>query len=442
MKEGYPSPEFSPMPAKRGKKEVKTHSLIGQVLEQKLQKKETRPPINQGEIFVPEESLTVILKLPKAERQAKIKEFKEKLTYQKEGLAKIQEEIITVIQAFPDTSYNQLFERAKDMGAQYGLDWWQEEVIRLLIQKYVEKHKAVQKARKEYPNDNDLFEAVFGRQPKGRVEVSEGPMTLYFKVQNPEDYTFIFSTAFLTKREPTAEEISRIQKSGGGLIKSSLLPGLEGAIIIENAVSPMPDGFPEQVRLHEEQHAITELFEKENRRLRNNWFLLPEAYFNVMAGGMKNLEKNLRRYFVYSRRAEEENITKNEILSFFKQGISTPETIKYLMEKDGLYDYLPKLDNDISTLFIAKLGQDNEPLIKKIAAEVFDRKKYEQSVEDAMEVFSALRKKGHTLEQTIALLQPEPFFKWKKTYKRLTGESIKNIQQNHAPLEVPDKKFQ
>ncbi|MEK7509076.1 MAG: hypothetical protein AAB568_04470, partial [Patescibacteria group bacterium] len=119
---------------------------------------------------------------------------------------------------------------------------------------------------------------------------------------------------------------------------------------------------------------------------------------------------------------------KNEILSFSKQGVSAQEFVKYLTEKNGLYDSLSNLDRHLSPHLMAALGQDHEPLIKKITGEVFNREKHEQSVKDAINVFSALRKKGYTLEQTIALLQPEPLFQWKKTYKRLTGESIEKSQ--------------
>lgn len=423
MKEGPKSPESGPPQASLKDAYDKTRSFLSQVLEEKA-KKEQESPLKPGETFTPEDEIKKIKELPKEGRPAKLREIKEKLAYQKKGLAKIQEELIKTIRANPNATYAQLFDQATEAGAQYGLDWWQEEITRRLIKRYIEKHEAVQKARKEYPKDNDLFEAVFGRQPKGRIEVITGPITLYFKTRDEKDYALIYSQSFLEKREPTLEEITEALKTGGALIFTSLVPGLEGNITAENSTIET-FGYSESLHTHEEQHAITNLFKEERERLAAG-HSLNEARNAILAGGIKNLEENLRRYFIYGRRANVEDATRDELLSYSKQGVSTQEIVKNLIEKDGLYDNLSKSEGILSAPIITELGKDHKPLIEKIVTEVFDRKKYAQSIKDAIAVLSGLRKKGYTLEQTIALLQPEPLFKWKKTYKRLTGESIQN----------------
>lgn len=154
----------------------------------------------------------------------------------------------------------------------------QEQIAEDVLRQYIEKHAKLREVRSQYSDDADLFEALFGRKPHGILKVWEGPITLYIQCHDPEDYTFISSQEYLSGR-PTSKEDKKIsQMSSGVNVNATLIPGLEGAITVENAHGISRRDFRQLIKdpkkyhdewledqkrstyFHEEQHAIKRLF--------------------------------------------------------------------------------------------------------------------------------------------------------------------------------------
>lgn len=418
MKEGYHSPELSPAPAKRGKKEAKTHSLIGQVLEEKLRKKEVVPPIAPSEVFLPAMAVREIHKAPKEKRPILLKNFKEKLAYQKEGLALIQEKLIEKIRQNPDISFDELSSKLDEWGETCGVNWFQKELFKSVLEKYIEKHQEVRRWRREYPDDAMLYGILFGRMPKGPVEVVEGPMTLFFRVHNLEDYARVHSQSFLRNTEPTAEEIQEADKTGGCFIVSSLFPALQGTITVEKAEGRPIDANSQNTYLHEEQHAIKNLFNTVARDLSG----LEEKIIEAVSP--EEREQLIARYLRMDREYQE-NLAKGEILSFFRTGTSAEEIFDELAkskENGGIYDYsansIKREKKRLEELLMPRWGNEAPPLIKKAAEKVYGIE-YSNLLFEAITACVALKELNYSVEQTIATLLPEPLRRWKKVVKRI-----------------------
>jgi len=156
-----------------------------------------------------------------------------------------------------------------------------------LAEDIIDRRKAIGEVREQAPTPEALYRFCFGRDPLGKVTVVEGPITLYFRCEDIDDYTLIFSQKFAGGEiGVTPEDRNLAARSGGVSIsatrayspkleqdpdlispdgtpdkskveeRSKLLRRLRGAVIAEN--NTIPDKFLNQWRVyrHEEQHAF------------------------------------------------------------------------------------------------------------------------------------------------------------------------------------------
>lgn len=408
---------------------------------------EEKAPILEGEMFFPELELKDIKTLPSKERKEALDRWKEKYVYQKEGFAKMQEDFVSKIRENPDMPLEDLDKNLETWGVKYGFTPQQKKIAETILQEYEQKHKAVSKYRKEYPDDAELFEKVFGVKPKGRVEILEGPITLYFKCHNLEDYALIYSRAFASGRSLTAEDIDRASNSSGVSIKISLIQELAGTIIAQMAVGKNSDKDYDRTFVHEEQHAIRRLFKEIPQR---------EGFFAdfmeaAMNGDDEKIKSVLSRFFRSFREGGEAS-AKNEILAYLKSRYDAIEKTKIEealkgifeditnVEKERSYDYFEIKRKQLREIFFQgkyTLGEviykdldfdKNETLKQKILdffeqadKQVFEDE-YKQIVWEGLNVYRALRDGGYSQEQTVALLINEPLIKWPKIATRLLGE--------------------
>src|SRR3989344_981872 len=112
--------------------------------------------IAKGEIFDPEKEVMNILKAPREKRGTKLFEFQEKLAFQKEGLAKMQETLINNIRINPDMALEKLYGIVNDNAQKFALSEGQKEITRSLLLNYAIRHKAVSDYRKKYSDDAEL----------------------------------------------------------------------------------------------------------------------------------------------------------------------------------------------------------------------------------------------------------------------------------------------
>ena len=409
------------------------------------QKENEGQPKLPKEIFFPEEELERVKRMGLRGRKEALGEWKEKYAKQKETLANFQEEMIGRIRQCPDMHLDN-FRFIKEEANRLGFTPEQKENILSIFNAYARKHNEVASIRREHPNDGELFEALFKSAPKGKIEVVEGPMTLYFKCFNVKDYALIYSQSFSGDKEFTEHDINVANMSQGCSIPTAPIKGLEGCIIAENrfvmnkrfqsvegfskVYSPARNEWidekianenilatSENTRIHEEQHAIKRLFF--DRLLRRNTFkeLLSSKTDNER-------EKWLANYLRYTRQSAAEPRAKDEILAFFKDGTNPTETLKYLTEskkEGGLYDYLD--DDNIewpSRLQYMLQVENYKKLYDKTRNKIYTEE-YHALIENSIHNAEFLEQNGRTKEQVIALLINEPLSKWAKVVGRLVA---------------------
>jgi len=175
-------------------------------------------------------------------RAEQLVKFKENLIHQKEGIARAVDDLRNAVESTPDATTEILLSRVKALAPEYRFTRDQISLFKYAIEQYQEKHTAVEKYRAMYPNDTNLFEACFGKKPKGKIEIVKGPMTLFFRCFDRDDYAFVNSfykhRGDETKIVP--EDIARANDSGGVAISSVKIEDLAGAVTAENVGNNSP----------------------------------------------------------------------------------------------------------------------------------------------------------------------------------------------------------
>lgn len=380
----------------------------------------------------PEETLRRIRKLPSQERRVAVVEFKKQLAEQKKGLAEIQEEMISFIRSVPDSSEQKLFEQVLSIVQEkhVALTKQQARAIMSALEEYAIKHRKIRETRNKYPDDAELYRAVFNRRPKGEVKVIEGPMALYFRCFYPDDYIWIrrgqFHSLFL--RRISEREKEKAKLSIGWRAVESGISGLEGMLLAENSSNKRIT--PEvslRIFRHEEQHAMNALL---------SGAIKEENVLAKLKESTTNEERllYLMRYFRSIRRKHEWR-TKDEVLAFLKVNTLAEDIIVCLMrprEQGGLYDYFATDKDQIrkDKKLLKILGREHKPMISESIHQAFEVE-YRNEIEDALSAFEALRARGYSLEQAIAIFAAEPLHKWKKVEQRMGYSARRGPQADY-----------
>lgn len=380
--------------------------------------KEDLPEERAMEIFDPKEEMKKIKKLPREEKREALAEYKEKLARQKEGLAGLQDRLISVIRKNPDISHQDFTEIIEKEGKELKLTEGQKFIARTFFSSYELKHGEIKKIRADYPDDVQLFKKLFGKEPKGKIEVIEGPIMLYFRCFNPEDYAPIDSGAFIENRELTKEEWEVANKSGAITVIKSLVPGLESSLVAENTQEIPPES-RKKIFIHEEQHVIKHFFREALIRAEIEEELPP---FET------NDEARLfsERLFRYWREGAE-HLVKDEILAYMKSGENSDFTFEKLTktaEQKGLYDFLQEIREKDVPKFINKNSEYKEIFAK--AAKTVLEDEYKALIKRGIIFYKFLvTRMGYFPDRAISLLMTEPLIKWPKVVRRLYDEQSK-----------------
>ncbi|MFA5830231.1 MAG: hypothetical protein WC878_00195 [Candidatus Paceibacterota bacterium] len=385
------------------------------------------PPIKNGEIFDAEKAVRGILKAPKDERRQKLAEFKEKLAFQQVGLARMQDILIDEIRRKPEGKMDDFFDLATEMGAEFGMNDKQKRDIWEALSKYEIQHKAVLKIRKEFPKDKDLFHRLFGSQPKGEIEITTGPVSIYIKCHDFEDYMAVCfhekRKGSGKKRDFTEEEMMEAEESGAINIYSTAYPNIGWAITAENTekikLPGVLDKDSHQKFVHEEQHIIKSFFDKEDRLDPDS----PGVQFSVRKNFLaaeteKEKEKILGDFFRMFRHNAEDR-AKDEMLAYYKDGRF--ERIEGLLliseEEGGIYDFLeePKKANYLWL----KSSDEVRALTKRVKDRVLVDE-YKEIIINGTDAIQKMEEAGYEKDEIIALLTHEPLAKWGKVVGRIT----------------------
>ena len=159
--------------------------------------KEITPPIAHGEIFDPDSELKKILKAKSAERPEIFEIYKEKFRYQKEGLARMQDEFREKIEANPDVSLEELSVVLASFGDRYGLTLDQSLTSLSAIRAYTRKHAEIHELLSYFMEDDGsgpaldadrIFRAAFMEKPKGKIDAVAGPIGVHLRCHDEKDY--------------------------------------------------------------------------------------------------------------------------------------------------------------------------------------------------------------------------------------------------------------
>lgn len=419
-------------PSKLGAGDIE--SAILSYMEEEAQKK----PIRPGETFDPEVELEKLWSLHGKEGAAALKKYKEKLAFQKEGLAMMQADLIRAIEDNPDLSADEAGNIVRKIKKDYGLTKEQVRIAGKIFGIYKKKHAAIEKIFSENSDPKDLYKTLFGAEPKGEIEVIKSPMTLYFRCHNLEDYARIFFQSKIMKegdRPPAAEELEKAKNSSGVSIAAARILGLEGTLIAENAKGTIYDERAETTHIHEKQHAMKRLVTDAIETID------PIDPRDIGEDEKKFKQELARRIEI--RKACIEEAAKDEILAYMKAGHFSIESgeitariLKTLLRKNeegGLYDYFSEDRGAVLGTQVEKYAkivllpkERIEKIAKELLDEIYDEKKYEQMIKSGMEAFVQLwrglreeNKDAHYKDKVIAFLVREPLGKWPKAVRRL-----------------------
>jgi|GEM_PF-5627387 len=219
-------------------------------------------PLSFEEIFDPEREVKKILKLARKDRVYKLREFKNKLAYQRAGLMKIQIKLDRAVHKNLDLSFREAWKMVAGMGVKYGMSWRQGSIAKSILRRCFKTRSYIRDVRKKYPNDSELYAAIFGRLPEGYVKVFERPISLYFYCLDIRDFAFIYQGKEFWKEKGilTEDQIEEARRSNGIMTQcgSHLISGLENALTAGILPGIDPRGIISTF-IHEEQHSINAL---------------------------------------------------------------------------------------------------------------------------------------------------------------------------------------
>ena len=398
-------------------------------------------PIGKEE-FVPEEVLVKIKEAPKEERRERVTDFKKRLALQKESLAKMQETMIARIKESPDMPIEELKAIAQDFSQKNDINTEQLNRTNEVLDRYVARHKLIKETREKYPDDRELFKALYGKYPDGKINVVVNPLTISIRCYNLHDYAFIRYEGWQNNNfHPTEEQLSRVMPSGGGTDIPCLIPELESLIIVENpqAVDGKEE-LLETIHSHEEQHIMNRLFGKE-KSIEKIYTTSEEMREKLSKTKTEDKAMNLfTKGFRFERRKKERE-TKEELLAYFKSGDNLESVARMLKgNNSGQYNYFEKyLKPDfVNHLVVNLYGEKYRTPIEKGLKQVFETE-YHQLIDRAINAFKYLLRDGkYSREQAIAILMQEPLNRWAKVTERIlkAKDSIRNRQEKQKLTEL------
>lgn len=366
-----------------------------------------------------------LMKTPRWRLPYEITEFKKSLSEKQRALAKLREDIVRIVHEDPSVSPNFLKEYANQAISFSNLPEKQKLFAHYLIDIYAKNHKIIASFIERYPDIYDLFEAVFGRKPQGKIGVIEGPMTLYFRCHDIADYAYIRSCAFLTQRNVTAHDLFLAKMSGGVMLLKLRIPELAGLVMAENAFGPGGlDDAAGAILSHEEQHVMHHFFDTEAR------YHIREDLLN-RAKTPQETKEAIARYLRSKRRQFEEN-AKDEILAYLvmRNALSPAEIFQELVtpaSSSGLYDYMYYHESVVDALR-DMVSDKYGGLVDAAAANVFrvDSEEYKKIIRKGIFAALELRDRGYSNEKIAALLGGEELRRWPRFVKRLLSVSLKS----------------
>ena len=348
----------------------------------------------------PQEELRAIRRVPREEQKRKMAELKSELMKRKEMLSSLQLEIYELLQKTPEIERDELQRAADEFVDRSGVSlptMWRNELTRILDDVF-SRRRIISEFKNHYPEDDDLFEAIYGKRPLGKVEIIEGPVTFYFKCWNFDDYLLIFAKGDQSRME----KLRHFSRNSYGIMSSSCpIPELNGIITAENStpLSSVLENYSLVIQKHEERHAIHRIMHGSPN------FHIDIDYKEILFSKTDQIASILKRI-----KAQTEEKTKGEILASLKEkNFSTKKIYDKITTESGPYDYLWNFKK-----FIKEQGILNKTVRIFIA-------NYKKTIKKALQAHALLvEEMKYSPEKAIAFLQVEELVNWPKAVRRLS----------------------
>jgi len=384
----------------------------------------------------PEEVLKRLKGYTGQERKEAVAEYRDFLHAQREALAFFYHDMTRIIQEYPTAAFEDLYQMTMQKGNDLKLDYDQKHFARRILRSFDDRRKEIALIRTAFPDNADLYQAVFKRRPIGNVSVVATSAILMFRCTSFEDYSYAFNNG-----KPNEKGDEAAAKSGGAQLNDSRLGRLEGAITIERvppksrikaffnkkeqgaSYSTFAELPPHSraIAIHEEQHAIHRLFTD----------VTSPSRFRVQEPGRSDTPfiQGVLREGRKLRADIADDRARTEMLAYFSDGTSRETVEEYLLREGGIYNYLD--ENALQALnllatyvlndkaFIEERAPTSEE-IKKIPEAIkhlFDE--YVSDVHEALDALYALNGKYPPNVITAHLIH-EPIQRW----RRISGELL------------------
>lgn len=388
---------------------------------------------------IAEQNPRQILKAPSSEKPRLT--ANDRLAANMTEMATTLTELASIIRYYPESPKHQLlgyFERT----TKTPLTPAQTELINLGLDIYEKRHQAVKNVRQQYPDDSALYNYLFGATPKGKIEIIQGPVTLYFRCHNLSDYALIHNAVFdKSSKKPSDNEA---RKTSGVALHDYPVPELKNSIIAENALGLPFDEHAQRVLTHEEQHQIMTLFREaytdylpnssQNQQVLSTIKKIAQESLpsDFHPDNMADLAERFDRErdvikkgrlivnFLRQRRQTDEAHAKDEILAFFQEGDSIHNIEAQLFktaEKSGLYDFSDKKSRAIyAEDLVRHLGKQYSAPIKQLVEDILVNE-YHASLRQAFNALSTLSATNLLREHIVNMLMNIPLSRWKAVAK-------------------------
>lgn len=343
---------------------------------------------------------------PEVNKRA-IKEYKKEVMKQKEGIAELQESLRKNIENNPELLVEKLMEKVENRAGEIRLTNKQKETFKEFLEAYAQKHKAVKSAREKYPNDKELFGACFGFEPKGKIKMEQCPMSFYFKCSNPEDFTGVLERSMGGNLSAYTRDIITRMAKAATVQDYSLIPGLNGLLIVENSKIMESRQEADEAKVHEEQHVLYNLFREKSVK----------GDIKEKMQQAKNKQEKAEAIVDYLRIYRRESMPgyrpKDEILAYYRQGEDLKKTLKRLSatkEEGGGYDYFFKKKESILKAVEKDFGVAGEEA-EGVAKKVF-RDEYKEVLARGIKSLNDLESMGKSRDEIVELLMKEDLEQW------------------------------
>ncbi len=378
--------------------------------------------------FEPEQGLRRVLSAK--DRPAALNEWKAAYIAQRLALAKTQAALIQRLYQNPETTADEMLAAFDEAADAHQFSQEQRNIGKAAIELCGERRRIIREVRTAYPDDRELFKAVFGVTPLGPASVEELPLSLNFKCSNGIDLTRVihFDESRLVLFRELLYEILGRETYGAALHMTPRLPELKGMITVEK--EPWWRERRESVADHEEQHMMRHLLLAAEQRasVRLEQHTANEAWKDMFVECRDSIELRLEDELLAlpaggTRRVLQDIAHGPYFNRFIQEEISAFERqFEELALRDkGTDESLSEKRIDLQRVIVA-LEDDSF------------REDLWQKVRDASAAYARLRNIGHfSHEEVTALLSLEPLGQWQKLEKRIQGDWKK------SDYDVPDE---